>query len=160
MGAGILPIAIYNKKIYLLLGKENGSGGWSDFGGGREQGESLYQTALREGVEELNGFLGTESDMKKLIENNSVGVISTDKPIYKCYMIKINYDANLPFYFNSNFKLMRRRLTNAVRESNGLFEKSEIKWIPLDEIKNYRMRRYFYNYVLPGIINFFSNYKV
>ena len=37
MGAGVLPIAIHNKQVYLLLGKEAGSGGWSDFGGGREK---------------------------------------------------------------------------------------------------------------------------
>ena len=160
MGAGILPVAIYNNQIFLLLGKEHVSGSWSDFGGGREKGESLNDTAIREGVEELNGFLGNESDMKKLLKQQTLGIVTTDKPVYKCFMIKIPYDPYLPGYFNSNFKLMNRKLKNTVEKHNGLFEKSEIMWIPLNKVKNFRLRRYFHSHVFPKILEFFSHYKV
>ena len=160
MGAGVLPIAIHNKQVYLLLGKEAGSGGWSDFGGGREKNESHLETAIRESVEELNGFLGTESDMRSRIKENGVGIITTEKPIYKSFIIKIDYDPLLPKYFNSNFKLMNRKLKDQVKKHNGLFEKSEVQWFRLEDLKKLRFRRYFYYSVYPSLLNFFSNYKV
>jgi 8-oxo-dGTP pyrophosphatase MutT (NUDIX family) len=160
MGAGVLPIAIHNKQVYLLLGKEAGSGGWSDFGGGRENNESHLETAIREGVEELNGFLGSETDMRKMIKENGVGVATTEKPIYKCFIVQIDHDPLLPTYFNSNFKLMNRKLKAEVKKHNGLFEKSEIQWFRLEDLKKLRFRRYFYYSVYPSIVKFFSNYKV
>ena len=160
MGAGVLPIAIHNKQVYLLLGKETGSAGWSDFGGGRENNESHLETAIRESVEELNGFLGTESEMRARIKENGIGVITTEKPIYKSFIIKIDYDPLLPKYFNSNFKLMNRKLKNEVKKHNGLFEKSKIEWFLLEDIKNLKLRRYFYYSVYPWLLSFFSNYKV
>ena len=160
MGAGVLPIAIHNKQVYLLLGKEAGSGGWSDFGGGRENNETHLDTAIREGVEELNGFLGTETDMRKMIKENGVGVITTENPVYKSFIIKVDYDPVLPKYFNSNFKLMNRKLKAEVKKHNGLFEKSEIMWFRLNDLNKLRFRRYFYYSVYPLLINFFSNYKI
>lgn len=160
MGAGILPVAIHDNQVYLLLGKDAGTGSWSDFGGGRENNETHFETAIREGVEELNGFLGTESDMRSMIKNNCLGVLATKEPVYKCFLIKIDYDFSLPQYFNSNFKLMNRKLKTEVERHNGLFEKSEIRWVPLNEIKKLTYRRYFYYSVYPLIRNFFSNYKV
>jgi 8-oxo-dGTP pyrophosphatase MutT (NUDIX family) len=126
MGAGILPVGIHNNQIYLLLGKEHGSGSWSDFGGGRENGETLLETAIREGVEELNGFLGNEKDIRNMIRTKGIGTVVTDKPVYKCYIVKIQYDPYLPGYFNSNFKLMNRKLKKEVEKHNGLFEKVKL----------------------------------
>jgi 8-oxo-dGTP pyrophosphatase MutT (NUDIX family) len=156
MGAGILPIAKHNGKIYMLLGKEN-KGGWSDFGGGREKGESLLDTAVREGTEELNGFLGNETEMRRLIKEKGLGILETEKPVYKCYLVQIDYDKNLPNYFNSNFKLMNRKLKNEVLKHNGLFEKSEIKWVKMSELKNMQMRRYFYHAVYPLLEKYIKN---
>ncbi|MGI9554357.1 MAG: NUDIX hydrolase [Vampirovibrionia bacterium] len=160
MGAGILPVAIHDNQVYLLLGKDVGTGSWSDFGGGRENNETHLETAIREGVEELNGFFGTESDMRTMIKNNCLGVLETKEPVYKCFLIKTDYDFSLPKYFNSNFKLMNRKLKTEVERHNGLFEKSEIRWVSLKEIKKLTYRRYFYYSVYPLIQNFFSNYKV
>lgn len=155
MGAGILPIAKHNGKIYMLLGKEN-KGGWSDFGGGREKGESLLDTAVREGTEELNGFLGNETEMRRLIKEKGLGILETEKPVYKCYLVQIDYDANMPKYFSGNFKLMNRKLKNEVLKHNGLFEKSEIKWVKMSELKNMQMRRYFFHAVYPLLKNYFN----
>ena len=75
MGGGILPVAIKNNQLYFLLGKENDMAdtpGWADFGGGNENNETNYQAAIREGVEELNGFLGSVNKMKKMVRNNKI----------------------------------------------------------------------------------------
>lgn len=157
MGAGILPFAVHNNQIFLLLGKESGSGGWSDFGGGREKNESLLETAIREGTEELNGFLGTETEMRHLVKENTVSVFETKTPVYRSYLVKIPFNSELPKYFKGNFKLMNRRLKNEVGKHNGLFEKSEVKWFTLKELKHLRMRKYFYYHVYPLLLEFIEN---
>ena len=56
VGSSILPACVHKGKLYFLFGKENSladTPGWSDFGGGVDPGESIYDTALREGGEEL-----------------------------------------------------------------------------------------------------------
>ena len=72
MGGSILPVTVINGKIYLLFGKERDideNPGWSDFGGGTDKGESYIQTASREGMEEMTGFLGNEKDVKKCCQS-------------------------------------------------------------------------------------------
>ena len=60
VAVSILPVAICNNELHFLFGKENemedSAKGFSDFGGRVESGESIYETALREGSEELCGF--------------------------------------------------------------------------------------------------------
>ena len=68
MGAGILPVALYRGTLYLLLGQERHNSLWSDFGGSSHKRETPFKTAIREGTEELNGFLGTEEEMEELSE--------------------------------------------------------------------------------------------
>ena len=69
MGASILPITLINNKICFLFGKERDideNPGWSDFGGGTEKGETFLDTAIREGSEELTGFLGSPKKIKEM----------------------------------------------------------------------------------------------
>ena len=160
MGAGVLPIAIHNKKVYLLLGKEHDSNEWSDFGGGAENGESLYNTAIREGVEELNGFFGGETSLKNRLRDNGITTLNGKKMYYRSYLFEVEYDKHLPYYFNQNFKLMKKLIPDVVNESNGLFEKSEVRWFTLEDLKGIKLRRFFYLAIYPELVNFFSNYKV
>ena len=70
MGGSILPVTLHNGKIYFLFGKERDideNPGWSDFGGCTNKGETFMQTAIREGREELTGFLGSDSDIRKML---------------------------------------------------------------------------------------------
>ena len=58
VGSSILPACVHKGTLYFLFGKENDladTPGWSDFGGGVEPGEDLFDAALREGGEELTG---------------------------------------------------------------------------------------------------------
>ena len=78
-GSSVLPATIHKGKIYFLFGKEcekeNSAKGFSDFGGGVEKGEDIYNTAMREGGEELTGFLGDEKDIRKHIHHQYLKVI-------------------------------------------------------------------------------------
>ena len=155
MGGGALPVAYNkkNKKVYLLFGKENeylnkDSPGWSDFGGGEEPGESALDTALREGCEELNGFFGCEGDIKRLVKDNLVTSLNHER--YTTFLFQIDYDENLPVYFNNNYKFLKSHVNTLVRHStNGLFEKSHIKWMTFDDLRKERdtFRSYYRNVV-------------
>ncbi len=155
MGGGALPVAYNkkNKKVYLLFGKENeylnkDSPGWSDFGGGEKPGESALDTALREGCEELNGFFGCEGDIKRLVKDNLVTSLNHER--YTTFLFQIDYDENLPVYFNNNYKFLKSHVNNLVRHStNGLFEKSDIKWMTFDDLRKERgtFRSYYRNVV-------------
>ena len=105
MGAGILPVALYRGTLYLLLGQErNNNNLWSDFGGGSHKGEKPFKTAIREGTEELNGFLGSEEELEEEVNKNMVLSICYDK--YTTYIFKIKYNTDLPKYFTNNNKFI------------------------------------------------------
>ena len=76
--AGILPLAYHNDKMYFLLGRETvdvdhrAKGQWSDFGGSIEKGETLKETAIREGFEETGGLFGNMKDIEYLIDHSLV----------------------------------------------------------------------------------------
>jgi hypothetical protein len=124
------------------------SPGFSDFGGGEKAGESALDTALREGCEELNGFFGCEGEIKRLIKENLVTSLNHDR--YTTFLFEIEYDENLPYYFNNNYKFLKSHVNKLVRHAtNGLFEKSVIKWMTFDDLRNERssFRSYYRNVV-------------
>jgi len=94
VAGSILPVTIHNGKLYFLFGKENkfedSARGWSDFGGGCEGTESPYETAMREGGEELTGFLGDEKSIKKLIKRN--GLYKIEHNDYHVHIFHLPYD--------------------------------------------------------------------
>ena len=103
VAASILPICIYNNELHFLFGKENSmedtAKGWSDFGGKVEKNESIYQGALREGAEELTGFLGNENDLKKIIRRNGgVYKITHDQIKYHVHLFYLPYEPKLTEY--------------------------------------------------------------
>ena len=101
MGAGIVPVAKHNGQLYFLFGKEVYGKKWSDFGGSSNKSESLFDTALREGYEETDGFLGTKQELWTLVQKNLLGTIE-QKNGYKSYLFQIPYDSKLPTYFNAH----------------------------------------------------------
>ena len=152
MGAGLLPTAIHNNKLYFLFGKENpledSAKGWSDFGGSVENGETPYKTALREGGEELTGFLGDGNELLKMIRKNG-GVYKLKHNTYHIHMFFIDYDENLPKYYNNNHHFLWNRMDHTVLNNTRLFEKIEIDWFSVDDIKNRRgeFRNFYQNIV-------------
>jgi 8-oxo-dGTP pyrophosphatase MutT (NUDIX family) len=156
MGAGILPTTIHNNKLYFLFGKENkyekSAPGYSDFGGGTDNNETFLETAIREAGEELTGFLGNDNDIRKLLRKYGTYDIDHKTDGHKTYRMHIfpfAYDEHLPFYYNNNQRFLQKRLDPNVIKSTKIFEKAEIRWICVDDLKKMRsqFRHYFQNIV-------------
>jgi len=140
MGAGILPVAINNNTMYFLLGQEVYDGCWSDFGGKRNsKTETVFKTAIREGYEELNGFLGTKTEITKLVQDNLIRKISKNDNTYHSYLFEIDYDELLPIYFNNNYKFIKQNFSEKINTS-GFFEKKNIQWFTIHELLNNKIK--------------------
>ena len=157
MGAGILPIAKHNGKIYMLLGKEN-KGGWSDFGGRKEANESIYKAALREGSEELTGFLGDENKLRQTIRKNG-GYHKISHNQYHVHLFYLPYDPSLVTHYNNNHEFIwnrmekmnenQRKLMNETR----IFEKIELCWFSIDDMNKRKNEfRNFYQEIVDKFI--------
>ena len=111
MGAGILPTTIRNGKIWFLFGKENkfekSAPGFSDFGGGKDNNETPLETAIREGGEELTGFLGTDEQLKKQLKAHGTYNIDFAENKYRTHIFPMKYDPYLEKYYNNNQKFIK-----------------------------------------------------
>jgi 8-oxo-dGTP pyrophosphatase MutT (NUDIX family) len=157
VAGSILPVAIQNRKLYFLFGKENAledsNKGWSDFGGGVESGESPYDTALREGGEELTGFLGDNKDIQNLLKKSGK-IYSLEHNGYHVHMFLMEYDDNLPKYYNNNHSFLWKRMDKHLLNKTKLFEKIEIGWFSAEQMKLRRNEfRNFYREIVDKIIN-------
>jgi hypothetical protein len=151
MGAGILPTCTHKGKLYFLFGKEHtycDTPGFSDFGGGTDNKESFLDTAIREGTEELTGFLGSKKDLSKMLRKNKTFLIEYDgggkHGIYRMHIFKMDYDEKLPFYYNNNQRFIQENLDPEIIKKTKIFEKAEIRWICVDDLP--RMRPQFRSY--------------
>jgi hypothetical protein len=160
MGGSILPVTIHGGVIYFLFGKERNIDehtGWSDFGGGTDKGESYIQTAIREGTEELTGFLGSKTDIRKKLKKYgtyNIDYKSVGHDIYRCHICPITYDNLLPFYYNNNQKFLQKHLDPKIIRDTKIFEKTQIKWFSFRDIKKYRNSfRSFYKNIVSLIID-------
>jgi len=169
MGAGILPTTIHNKKLYFLFGKENqyedSAAGFSDFGGGTDNKEDFLETAIREGGEELTGFLGSDNDVKKMLKKyGTYNIDYKDKDskfdTYRMHIFPMEYDELLPFYYNNNQRFLQKRLDAKIIKKSKIFEKEEIKWIPIDDLKKMRKKfRSFYQNIVDILYDDRENIK-
>lgn len=160
MGGSILPVTFHNNQIYFLFGKERDNDenpGWSDFGGGTEKGESFINTAIREGSEELTGFLGSPKDIKQLL--NKYGTYHVDynsqgHTTYRVHIFPMEYDDKLIFYYNNNQRFLQKKLDPKIIEDQKIFEKTEIQWFTFEELKNKKhIFRSFYQNIVPLFLN-------
>ena len=156
MGAGILPTTIHNGKLYFLFGKENkyedSAPGFSDFGGGTDNDESFFETAIRESGEELTGFLGDDNDIKKLLKRHgtyNIDYKTGEHKTYRMHIFPFEYNNWLPYYYNNNQRFLQKRLDPEVIKNSKIFEKAEIRWVCIDELKKMRpqFRSYFQNII-------------
>ena len=156
VAGSILPVAIHKNKLYFLFGKENpmedSSKGFSDFGGGVEAGETPWTTALREGGEELTGFLGDAVAVKKLIKRGG-GYYRLTNDTYHVHIFRMDYDANLPKYYNANHQFLWDRMDKNALNKSKLFEKIEIDWFSAEDMKKRRKEfREFYREIVDKIL--------
>lgn len=156
VGAGILPVSIYNKKVYFLFGKENKfedfAPGWADFGGGQDNQESFLEIAIREGTEETTGFLGSYDDIRKMLKKH--GTFTIDVEQYRTHIFPMEYDEKLPYYYNNNQRFLQKKLPDNVIKNTKIFEKSEIKWIPASSLKRVKPQfRSFFQRIIESMID-------
>ena len=152
MGAGILPTTIYQGKLYFLFGKENkyaDTPGFSDIGGSQDGKETFMQTAIREGTEELTGFLGTEKSLAKMLKRYGTYNIDFNHGKYRMHIFPMKYDPLLPFYYNNNARYIQQKLNPEIIKSSKVFEKDEIQWVCIDSLP--KMRSKFRSYFQPTL---------
>jgi 8-oxo-dGTP pyrophosphatase MutT (NUDIX family) len=161
MGAGILPTTIYKNELYFLFGKENKyedtADGFADFGGGTDKKESFLETAVREGTEELTGFLGSIADVRRMLVKNGsyhINYQAEGHRPYRTHIFPIVYDELLPFYYNNNQRFLQKRLDPKVIKNSKIFEKEEIRWVSINDLN--KMRNKFRFFFLPIIDEIYS----
>ena len=145
MGAGILPTTIHNGKLYFLFGKEgkyeDTAPGFSDFGGGTDNKETFINTAIRESGEEFTGFLGNSNDIRKLLTKNgtyNVDHKSEGHDTYRTHIFPFEYNHWLPYYYNNNQRFLQKHLPAKIFKTTKIFEKAEIRWVCVDDLKKMR----------------------
>jgi 8-oxo-dGTP pyrophosphatase MutT (NUDIX family) len=155
MGAGIVPVALMKGSLLFLFGKEKSDGRWGEFGGSAMPNEDKFTTAIREGYEELDGFYGSEYQLKKKVVQNLILSIADLEGRHESFIFKTDYDENLPLYFNNHHKFIKKHIPKGFYdENNGYFEKSEIRWFTKDDlVKNKKYFRTFYKPNIDYIIN-------
>jgi len=167
MGAGILPTTIHKGKLYFLFGKEGkqekSAPGFSDFGGGTDNSESYLETAIREAGEELTGFIGDDNEVRKMLVKSGTYDIDLDQNGHKKYRMHIfpfEYNDWLPHYYNNNQRFLQKNLPQSVFETTKIFEKAEIKWVCVDELKKMRPQfRFYFRAIVDDIISQKDNIK-
>ena len=160
MGASILPVTVHNGKIMLLFGKErniDSNPGWSDFGGGTDKGETFMETAVREGSEEMTGFIGSPIDIRRLLNKYgtfNVDYLSKGYSTYRCHIFPMEYDEMLPHYYNNNQRFLQKKLDPSIIRDSKLFEKTQIQWFDINELVKRRSEfRDFYRNIVDLIID-------
>ena len=157
MGGGLLPVSYHDNKVLFLLGREYEEKQWSDFGGGREGKETHFETAIREGCEELNGFFGCKTVLRNYVRKNML--LEVNKNGFTTYVFYVPYDPFLPTYFENNFKLMKSRFPREIAK-NGMFEKDKIEWVtPYKARKMMPRVRPFYRAVLNEVLKHSNKLK-
>ena len=156
VGAAILPATIIKNKLYLLFGKENkfeeSAPGLSDFGGGVDPNESIFDAAIRESCEEITGFLGSEKEVKNMATKSGTYPLKLDN--YNTFILPLIFDPKLTHYYNNNQKYLQRKLPPSVFKSTKIFEKEKIMWVKADDLKHMRHQfRHFYRFMVDKLYN-------
>lgn len=157
VAGSILPVALYKNNLHFLFGKENpmedSAKGFSDFGGRVDGKETPFDTAMREGGEELTGFLGDEKDLRKLVDKNG-GVFPITVGTYNVHIFALDYDENLPKYYNQNHKFLWEKMDKTLLNDSKLFEKIEIQWFNTKQmVKRRHVFRPFYREIVDVILS-------
>ena len=157
MGGGVLPVAINKGKLYFLFSREyinskDDGGLWSDFGGSKDNDETYFQTALREGYEESDKIIGTKNNIKNLMKNSLQEITING---YRTYVVLIDYNKDLPKKFRNKFLYIKENKPHLLCKK-GLYEKDMIKWYSYNDIReNFNKFRPFYKNIVRTILRIF-----
>ena len=108
---------------------------------------------MREGAEELTGFLGDYHTIRKYIERNGGTYNINHKDEYHVHIFFVEFDAKLPKYYNDNHLFLWKNMNNKYLNKTKLFEKIEIEWFSLEDIQKRRSEfRSFYREITDHFI--------
>ena len=121
-------------------------------GGGTDFNESFLKTAIREAGEEFTGFLGNDKEVRKMLcqyGTYNIDYKTDGHDTYRMHIFPFEYNEWLPRYYNNNQRFLQKRLPAKVFKTTKIFEKAEIRWVSVDELKKMRpqFRSYFQNIV-------------
>jgi 8-oxo-dGTP pyrophosphatase MutT (NUDIX family) len=153
--AGVIPYA-YDPtgQVRILLGNEEG--GWSDFGGTPEPGESPKETAGREAYEESMGMFGSVKSIKScLTEEQSLWEYDNNgQPIAVHYLKLIHYDTNISALFRNTFKYFDELFSSISIDPDdldGVLEKCDVRWFTLHDLHRHRTLRKSFVKIVPAL---------
>lgn len=156
VAGSILPVAFHKNKLFFLFGKENpmedSAKGFSDFGGRADGTETPFDAAVREASEELSGFLGDSRQIRTLVKKNG-GFYPITMNTYHVHIVVIDYDENLPLYYNNNHRFLWDRMDKTILNDSKLFEKIEIQWFSPEQMRiKKKLFRNFYQEIVDQIL--------
>lgn len=137
MGAGVLPYTVVRGKPLFLFGKEHASNdtpGWADFGGGAEGNETDRAIALREWYEETSGIFGSFAEYKLLFDKGFVRTFTNASRQYTVFLVRVPYDPMLVTHYNRISDFFERSALDT-RATKGLFEKAQMKWFSVADMR-------------------------
>lgn len=156
VASAFLPVAWHQGKLFFLFGKElneDSNPGFSDFGGGVENNEEIYEAGLREMAEETTGFFGNAEDVRKLVDSHG-GVYPLVHEKYNIHIFHCDYDPKLIDYYNHSHKFIYDHMDREYLKKTKIFEKVEIQWMTISDMKKRRSEfREFYRVIVDKIIN-------
>ena len=162
MGACILPVVLHNSVLFFLMGRERHNNLWCDFGGSHNPNESIFDTAIREGGEELNGLMGINEKLQNNVKKNLITEMTTkNNPSYTSILFKTEFDPNIVNSFTNVNYFAETYLNDLIDiQHNGLFEKNKIKWFTVNELNsNIDNFRWHYKPIVKTIIDNEKNIK-
>jgi 8-oxo-dGTP pyrophosphatase MutT (NUDIX family) len=151
VASAFLPVAWHKGTMYFLFGKErdeDSSPGFSDFGGGVENKEDIYEAGLREMAEETTGFFGDSDEIRAYVDSHG-GVYPMVHEKYHIHIFRCEYEPKLIDYYNRSHTFIYDHMDHDYLKETKIFEKVEIRWVCVDDITKMRpqFRSYFQNIV-------------
>jgi len=155
VASAFLPVALHKGKLYFLFGREaydDGAPGFSDFGGGVEPGEDVFEAGLREFAEETTGFFGGPEDVRELVRGAG-GALLHKKNTYHVHIFRAQYDVYLAQLFTRSAAFIHASVKNkGFLRKTCIFEKAEMAWMTAVEAQRRRSEfRPFYREILDEI---------
>ena len=156
VASSFLPVAIHRGELKFLFGKEvdrDSMPGFSDFGGRVEPHESILDAGIREFAEEITGFLGNETQLRKQIQKTGCLEYVYEKHKYHIHILPIAYDESLVKYFNASHQFIHSKVPTEELKKYALFEKTELKWFSVKELENTDQFREFYREIVQFLLD-------
>ncbi len=84
----------------------------------------------------------------------------TGHKMYRMHIFPFAYNDWLPHYYNNNQRFLQKHLPQSVFKTTKIFEKAEIKWVCIDELKKMRPQfRFYFRNIVDDIISQKDNIK-